>query len=633
VSRGRRGKAKSGGRSRSAARVEQRRRIHALLDDLHSETAYAMARNLVRTGGRSPTDLLLLAECEIMLGEAAEGRRRLLDVPHEGRDPDVVRYLLGLAAWMECETHDRDPADALALLRDVRVDALEDPSRRQRLRMARADLHGALEQYDEEAAELDTMRREGSVGPGVIARLARARLDAGRLPEALEALDEAIAAPAIMDAAHPETDAALRADLHADRGNALRGLGRLDEAESAYQAALVHAPRHAVAQAGLAHVLASRGDYDGADDYLRSILDNTKHEDLPPALLEISARIAPRVDRVDETADRIEAFLQDPDLPPKIRCTLGIALGGLRERTGEHARAFEAWRAANHAAAARFDRAGYSRFLDRIIATFPDEIPPPPLTEDPPAIRPILEQILASHPSVFGAGEVDDLFRVMQALEHRNADGNAPASYPEAISALEEESRRSLGRAYLESLRRRIPEDRRADVRVVTDKMPHNFAHLGFVRALLPGARVVLCRRHPLDTCLSCFATNLSAAHPYAHDLGDLAFVYREHDRIVKHWQETLGLPILDLRYEQLVAEPERRTRDLLAFADLPWDDACLAFHDADRTTATASADQVNRPIYTDSVGRFARFGTALDPLREALADLVDEHEQRLATP
>jgi hypothetical protein len=138
---------------------------------------------------------------------------------------------------------------------------------------------------------------------------------------------------------------------------------------------------------------------------------------------------------------------------------------------------------------------------------------------------------------------------------------------------------------------------------------------------MLPSARIIHCRRDPLDMCLSCYMERLTSAQaPYADDLATLGLHHREHERLMAHWRDALAMPFLEIDYEDVVADQEGATRRLLEFCGLPWDDACLRFHEVERRDGTLSYDQVRRPLYASSVGRAERFGACLDPLRKALA-------------
>jgi hypothetical protein len=153
----------------------------------------------------------------------------------------------------------------------------------------------------------------------------------------------------------------------------------------------------------------------------------------------------------------------------------------------------------------------------------------------------------------------------------------------------------------------------------VVDKQPLNFLVLELVEILFPGCRVIHCVRDPLDTCLSCYMTHFEQANEFKLDLGHLGSYYRDYRRLMDHWKSVLTVPILDLRYEEVVGDLEGQARRLLSFLDLPWDDRCLRFYENRRVVRTASSEQVRRPIYTSSVGRWRHYEKHLGPLLDAL--------------
>jgi hypothetical protein len=229
----------------------------------------------------------------------------------------------------------------------------------------------------------------------------------------------------------------------------------------------------------------------------------------------------------------------------------------------------------------------------------------------------LVEQILAAHPAVFGAGELTAIGRI-SLLRNR-----AGLSYGGWLERLDGAALEGLAARYLRELRALAPGAER-----VTDKMPFNFLHLGLVELLFPRARVVHCVRNPLDTCLSCYCNGFADAYPFTRDLGALGAYYRGYAQLMQHWHATLRLPLHALSYEKLIAAPERVIRELVAFCGLPWDDACLRFHASARKVSTPSYHQVRKPLYASSVGRYKAYAEHLAPLREALgADLVARAE------
>jgi hypothetical protein len=158
---------------------------------------------------------------------------------------------------------------------------------------------------------------------------------------------------------------------------------------------------------------------------------------------------------------------------------------------------------------------------------------------------------------------------------------------------------RRVGAEYLAGLRQLAPRAKR-----ITNKMPANFALVGFIHLAMPDARIIHVSRNPIDTCLSCFSTLFTAGHPYAYDLAELGRYHRAHQEMMEHWRRALRPgAILDLQYEDVVADLDAQARRMLAHCGLPWDDACLAFYETERAVCAASAVQVCRPVYATSVG------------------------------
>jgi len=171
-------------------------------------------------------------------------------------------------------------------------------------------------------------------------------------------------------------------------------------------------------------------------------------------------------------------------------------------------------------------------------------------------------------------------------------------------------------RAYLQSLREMAPDATR-----ITDKTPGNFMYLGLIELMLPGARIIHCRRNPLDSCLSCYFQDFFQDLPWSYDMENLATYYRGYEQMMTHWSRTLRIPVLNVTYEDLVANQEETSRMLIEFCGLPWDERCLQFHTIKRFVATASYDQVRRPVYSRSVGRWKNYQSQIAPLIKNLAD------------
>jgi tetratricopeptide (TPR) repeat protein len=224
----------------------------------------------------------------------------------------------------------------------------------------------------------------------------------------------------------------------------------------------------------------------------------------------------------------------------------------------------------------------------------------------------LVEQILASHPKVFGAGERDDFSAVVAGL---GGDQRSTALFPEFIPSLPLDAFRRIGADYVDRLRGLAPTAGK-----ITDKMPENFRFVGLIHLALPKARIIHLQRDPVDTCLSCFATLFYEPLDYTYDLKELGRYYRAYQRLMDHWREILPPGVmLDVRYEDIVDDIEGQARRMIAHCGLEWDARCLDFHRANRPVRTASMGQARQPLYKTSVGRWRAYEGQLGPLLDEL--------------
>jgi hypothetical protein len=222
----------------------------------------------------------------------------------------------------------------------------------------------------------------------------------------------------------------------------------------------------------------------------------------------------------------------------------------------------------------------------------------------------LIEQILASHSKVFGAGELADLNDTIDAVARLNN-----WSYPEMVARMSSEQLRQLGMSYVDRIRACAPTAAR-----IVNKMPANFGLIGLIHLALPNARIIHTSRDPIDTCLSCFSLLFAAGHPYAYDLAELGRYYHGYHRLMQHWRAVLPEGVmLEVRYEDVVADLSGQTRAMVRHCGLEWEDSCLAFHKTRRPIQTASMCQVRQQIYRTSVGRPHRYQDLLQPLVDAL--------------
>lgn len=435
----------------------------------------------------------------------------------------------------------------------------------------------------------------------------------GRFESALAAYQRALD----WGAPHPEA-------IHLNRGvifsDALR---RPAEAERELLAALARNPAYIPALFNLANLHEDRGERTEAQALYEKVLA------LDPGLFEALARLA-NLTKVSAAQDpivaRLRAALGSPAATAADRASLGFALGRALDAAGAYDEAFAAYQAANRESAASApDGSGYDRrrqeaLVADIIKAFPRR--EPASNDAPPQAGPspifilgmfrsgstLIEQVLAAHPDVTAGGELE----ILPALVRQEL-----SPFPDAAAGLAPERARELSLKYLGALASRFP-----GARTITDKRPDNYLYAGLIKRLFPAARIVHTVRNPFDNCLSVYFLHLDHAMAYARDLSDIGHNYREYRRLMEHWKAIHAPDILDFDYDAFVREPRPALERLLEFCGLPWDDRCLAFHEAASPVRTASVWQVREPLYQRSSGRWRNYLRHLDPLREFLGPL-----------
>lgn len=415
-------------------------------------------------------------------------------------------------------------------------------------------------------------------------------------------------------------------------GSVLVDMGLMDEARRAFATALDHAPDDVETLTRHGSLQRSCGDKDAAVATFRRVLE------LDPANGVANMRLVDMAPEHAADPDTLATLAARDGLPDQQRNQLYIALGNAGEKAGDHARAFAAWRDANRFRARylgqRFSLEHYTAFVDEAVARFDadwfsmragsgvsDETPLF-VVGMPRSGTTLIERIIGSHPSAYGAGELPDV----TVLRRRVTGSPDDHRFPDSIDALDAARLRACADAYLASVRAMAPGAAR-----VVDKMPHNFEHLWFIALMFPGARVIHARRSPLDTCVSCFQTDFEKSHGYRNDAADLGGYYRQYRRLMDHWTAVCPLTVMDVQYEELVADQEAGSRRMIEFAGLEWDDACLDFTRGGTAVRTASADQVRRGISTRSVGRWLNYREHMQDLIEAIGPELVVESERLA--
>jgi tetratricopeptide (TPR) repeat protein len=403
-------------------------------------------------------------------------------------------------------------------------------------------------------------------------------------------------------------------------GTVYRVLGRNSDAASMYRNALRIQPGLPEARAGLAGALERLGEFDAALEALEPLPESTAAN---LQLLIVFARISRRYGREQEAIRHLTRALAQTGTPENTVMDARFALGELLESRGAYEDAFKSFQFANQLKSATFDpiahHTGVERVLDAYSADFMRNAPhatsdsalPIFIVGMPRSGTSLAEQILASHPAVHGAGELQGMPLLVTEIE-RLMGPSVP--YPECIPLIGREVLDNLATRYLNFLRSLNPTATR-----VTDKLPGNWWNLGLIELLFPGSRIVHVIRDPRDSGLSCYFQNFTVGHDYSFDLAHIGNFCRDYATAMKHWQSVLRIPVYNIRYEDLVTNFEDQSRRLIEFCGLDWDPRCALPHKTGRAVNTASYDQVRRPVYSSSVGRWKNYERHIRPLMETL--------------
>ena len=405
-------------------------------------------------------------------------------------------------------------------------------------------------------------------------------------------------------------------------GRAYTEFGRADIAVPLYEKALKIDGGRSAIRMGLANALVSLGRMEAATNYMKEAISH--RQDIASAYNGLVSIRKFTEEPIEFTSILTE--LKNPALDRKSVQTLHYAAGKVLNDLRRYDEAMDHFQQAK-LSTRRFDIEAYRRSIDFMIELFnprllaaragygsSSEVPVFVLGM-PRSGTTLTEQICASHPDVHGAGELTKLRRITNRLAPKTG---LPEELRRSILDMTVDQSKSLAEEYLAHIRQKSPDASR-----IVDKLPHNFELIGLIRVLFPKARIIHCRRDAIDNCISCYFLNFNEDNVYNADLGTLGLYYREYDRLMRHWDSVFPGQILQARYEDMVSDQEGQSRRLIDHLGLPWDDACLRFFDKGGSVNTFSRWQVRQPIYTSSVNRWKSYGSAVQPLIDALGDLA----------
>jgi tetratricopeptide (TPR) repeat protein len=464
------------------------------------------------------------------------------------------------------------------------------------------------------------LQRAISLAPdflSAILDLGRLHKEADRYADALECFDRAIA----LDPANPQA--------HFLRASTLAPAAFTHEAIEAYERCLALRPEHIGALVGRGHLLKAIGRYDDAVASYNECI--RLRPDLGETYWSLANLKTYRFD--DASVAEMERRLGEGGLTVQSEVNFRFALGKAHEDRREFDRAWHYYSTGNskQRAEVSYDPVLTESMNDRLVQVFTAEF----LASHPNVGHPdpapifimglprsgstLLEQILASHSQVEGTSELPYLGRVATWLNRNRADG---INYPEAVRELKPENFETLGQDYLGYAQMH----RRSGAPRFIDKMPNNFPNIGFLAMILPHARIIDARRHPLDACLSNYRQLFAKGQNFTYDLTEIGEYYLQYQRMMDHWVDVLPGRVLTVQYEEVVNDFEAQVRRLLDFCGLGWEDACLRFYESDRPVRTPSAEQVRQPIYDRSIGHWRNYVQHLDELMTVIEPIRDRY-------
>jgi len=410
-------------------------------------------------------------------------------------------------------------------------------------------------------------------------------------------------------------------------GNAYAHAGDAVQAEQAYARSVTLDPHAPAAQMGHAHVLKTLGDQPGALAAYRAAIA------AKPDFGEVywsMANLKVFTFEDDEVTAMLEQLKRD-DLPTGTEVHFRFALGKAFEDRKDYDSAWHYYDTGNQKQRMEvaWDALEFEDRCEKVIEIFDSgfigthdghgcDAPDPILIVGlPRSGSTLIEQILASHSQVEGTAELPDLSRIASSIGRYRPDN---LQYPETVRDLRPKDWRAYGQQYIDDTRKY----RVTGKPLFTDKLPNNFPHVGLLQLILPNAKIINARRHPLDSCLGSYKQLFGKGQTFTYDMFDLAEYYRLYDRMMRHWHEILPGKVLDVHYEETVLDLEGQVRRILEHCGLPFEQSCVDYHLTERAVKTASSEQVRQPIYTGGLGKWRHYEKHLGDWLDDLAPVID---------
>jgi len=426
-----------------------------------------------------------------------------------------------------------------------------------------------------------------------------------------------------------------------DLGKLLRDDDRFEEAIACFRQAIEMQPGNARLHDLLANALAPAAmTYEAIEAHQKAIELNPKlHQcyELEPDIGAIQWSLAnlKTYHFTDEEIEDMEAKVERTDLELESEVNFLFALAKAWEDRKEYGKAWHYYHEGNTKRRMNeiYDAVETEVVNDMILDVFSKELleknadaghtDPAPIFVIglPRSGSTLIEQILASHSLVEGTSELPYIARITRSLNRNRADG---INYPKAVAELDNRHFVAMGKDYINFSQMHRTEGKQHFI----DKNPNNFPAVGFIHLILPNAKIIDARRHPMDACFSGYRQLFAKGQPFTYDLTDIGEYYLQYQRMMDYWHEVLPGRVLTVQYEEVVTDFENQVRRLLEYCGLPFEEGCLNFYDTDRPVRTASSEQVRQPIYTQSISRWRYYEQHLDELKEVLDPILPRYEQ-----
>ncbi len=406
-------------------------------------------------------------------------------------------------------------------------------------------------------------------------------------------------------------------DTHLEMAWNERLRGNLNKAFESFDRVLQISPGHRKTLLGKAKLYEVLGEADKAYRIIEPLLNSENYSDALLVFFDISKKINQR----GKATELIQKQLKKQNTNVYLTAPLHNRLGKYFDQEKQYDKAFGHFKSGNILRSRKFDIDKAKKQIHSIMETYNPKFAadlacsgsrfkvPVFIVGMPRSGTSLLEQIIASHPDVYGAGETDNVSNLANQLSERYSVGG----FPDFISKLTQSSLDAAANELEKTIKTLSPTSLK-----ITDKMPHNFLFVGFLMQLFPDSKIIHCQRNPLDTCLSCYTSDFASNfHDYTYNLETLGRYYLSYKELMDHWESIFPNRILPIRYEDIIENQEKTSKLVIDFCNLEWSSHCLNFHQLDRVINTISYDQVRQPLYKQSVNRWRHYEKHLSPLRD----------------